>query len=206
MILENKLFLCEPRRGHLEVGEEVDLIVSYKHLMPTKEFRLPVVLNICELPAAGGVLNTGKQIVLSLIGQTLAIGEAYLHLPSPDAQHYKHLEWGFEKTPIGLIAPPIQYYKLENLGQAAGRGRRRTRGRKRRKRKRKMRKRKRRGGVVRGWVQVPLDYHIDMSEVEKLNADNFGFDIVTCLDNTDWHLEPGESLTMRWVFNPLEAK
>mmetsp|Transcript_9855 Transcript_9855/g.22507 ORF Transcript_9855/g.22507 Transcript_9855/m.22507 type:complete len:1836 (-) Transcript_9855:105-5612(-) len=170
MILENKLFLCEPRRGHLEVGEEVDLIVSYKHLMPTKEFRLPVVLNICELPAAGGVLNTGKQIVLSLIGQTLAIGEAYLHLPSPDAQHYKHLEWGFEKTPIGLIAPPIQYYKLENLGQ------------------------------------VPLDYHIDMSEVEKLNADNFGFDIVTCLDNTDWHLEPGESLTMRWVFNPLEAK
>ena len=30
-MLENKLFICEPCWAHLEVGEEIDLILSYKH-------------------------------------------------------------------------------------------------------------------------------------------------------------------------------
>jgi len=56
-MLENKLFICEPRRAHLEVGEEIDLILSYKHTVKgdprsdppyskplyNGDFRLPVV-------------------------------------------------------------------------------------------------------------------------------------------------------------------
>ena len=61
-MLENKLFICEPRRAHLEVGEEIDLILSYKHTVKgdprsdppyskplyNGDFRLPVVcLCVC---------------------------------------------------------------------------------------------------------------------------------------------------------------
>jgi len=56
-MLENKLFICEPRRAHLEVGEEIDLTLSYAHTVTraprshppysarlyTGDFRLPVV-------------------------------------------------------------------------------------------------------------------------------------------------------------------
>lgn len=170
MILENKLFVCEPRKGHLEIGEEVDLVLSYKHVIPTGEFRLPVILNVCELPPAGGIVNTGKQIVLCLMGQTLQPFEPYLHIPVADPRYYKHCEWGFERTPIGLMTPPIQYYTLANHGTSQ------------------------------------LQYHLDLTEVEALNAASFGFDVVTCLDNTDGELDPGDEVTLRWVFNPLEAK
>ena len=64
-ILEHKLFICQPRRGHLEVGEEVDVVLSYRHNFPTVEFRLAIVLAVCEMSPGGGVHNTGKQVVAS---------------------------------------------------------------------------------------------------------------------------------------------
>jgi hypothetical protein len=62
-ILEHKLFICQPRRGHLEVGEEVDVVLSYRHNFPTAEFRISIVLAVCEMSPGGGVHNTGKQVV-----------------------------------------------------------------------------------------------------------------------------------------------
>jgi cilia- and flagella-associated protein 65 len=216
-MLENKLFIIEPRRAHLEVGEEIDLILSYKHtvkddpradppfsLLYHGDFRLPVVLNVCQLPPAGGVINSGKQIVLNCIGKTLFVKEPYLLLPQPDSTRFPRLcaphldirsqckeclnfdgiadyellgsgrtpfQWGFERTPIGLMQPPIQYYKVTNLGS------------------------------------VPLSFHMDLSEVEELNASNYNFEVVSVLDNNDLEsIEPGESIMLRWVFNPLEPK
>jgi hypothetical protein len=144
MILENKLFVCEPRRGHLEVGEQVDIILSYKHTFAGAKLCLPVILNVCELPPAGGVINTGKQVVMKLTGQTLQRGEPYLQLPIADSRFYKGNEWGFQKTPIGLLSPPVQYYTLENTGA------------------------------------VPLDFRVDLSEMEQVNRQNYEFEVFKC--------------------------
>ena len=219
-MLENKLFICEPRRAHLEVDEEIDLIISYKHTVggdPNNDFkplyngdfRLPIILNVCELPAAGGVINSGKQIVLNCIGKTLAPHQPFLHLPQPDSARFPRLcwphlrvrtecdecrdgfdtgrgppltdyellgsdktpyQWGFERTPIGLLQPPIQYYKVANLGS------------------------------------VPFELNLDLQEVEGVNKKAYDFQVVSLLDNTTSILEPGQSVLLRWVFNPLEAK
>ena len=162
------------------------------------------VLNVCQLPPAGGVINTGKQIVLNLIGKTLFVSEPYLSFPQPDSQRFPRLcvphhkiratckeclnyegmadfellgsgrtpfQWGFERTPIGLLQPPIQYYKVTNLGS------------------------------------VPLSFNMDLSDVEQLNAKSYGFEVVSLLDNNDLEsIEPGESILLRWVFNPLEPR
>eukprot|EP00961_Rhodomonas_salina_P051161 686432-Rhodomonas_salina.1 len=76
------------------------------------------------------------------MGQTLQPFEPYLHIPVADPRYYKHCEWGFERTPIGLMTPPIQYYTLANHGTSQ------------------------------------LQYHLDLTEVEALNAASFGFDVV----------------------------
>ena len=137
-------------------------------------------------------------------GKTLFPGQPYLALPQPDSARFPRLcaphldirsqckeclnfdgiadyellgsgrtpyQWGFERTPIGLMQPPIQYYKVTNLGS------------------------------------VPLSFHMDLSEVEQLNANNYNFEVVSVLDNNDLDsIEPGESILLRWVFNPLEPK
>jgi len=170
LILENKLFICEPRRGHLQVEEEVDIILSYKHTFAGTTFRLPVILNVCDLPPAGGVINTGKQIVMCLVGETIHQNESRLALPMADSRKYKEGEWGFQTVPIGLINPPVQYYTIMNTGTAA------------------------------------LDYELDLSEMDAVNEESFGFDVFTCEDRSDGHLEPGESTTVGFIFNPLEPK
>lgn len=48
---------------------------------------------------------------------------------------------------------------------------------------------------------------MDLSEVEQLNAASYNFEVVQLLDNNDMQsIEPGESIHLRWVFNPLEPK
>lgn len=170
LILENKLFLCEPRRGHLEVNEEVDIILSYKHVFAGTTFKLPVILNVCDLPPAGGVINTGKQIVMQLVGETIHLSESRLHLPVADSRKYKEGEWGFQTVPIGLINPPVQYYTITNSGTSA------------------------------------LDYELDLSEMVAVNDESYGFDIFTCEDRSDGHLEPGETATVGFIFNPLKPR
>ena len=88
--------------------EEVDIILSYKHTFAGTTFRLPVILNVCDLPPAGGVVNTGKQIVMCLVGETIHQNESRLALPMADSRKYKEGEWGFQTVPIGLINPPVQ--------------------------------------------------------------------------------------------------
>lgn len=92
----------------VQVDEEVDLILSYKHTFAGTTFRLPVILNVCDLPPAGGVINTGKQIVMCLVGETIHQNESRLALPIADSRRFKEGEWGFQTVPIGLINPPVQ--------------------------------------------------------------------------------------------------
>ena len=51
-----------------------------------------------------------------------------------------------------------------------------------------------------------LDYELDLSEMDAVNEESFGFDVFTCEDRSDGHLEPGESTTIGFIFNPLEPK
>ncbi|KAJ1494642.1 hypothetical protein T484DRAFT_1765015, partial [Baffinella frigidus] len=99
--------------------------------------------------------------------QTLAL-EPNLHLPIADSRFFDYCQWGFERTPIGLLTPPIQFYKIENAGA------------------------------------IPFEYHLEMDEVDELNRANHDFDVVTLLDPINGHLDPGDVLYLRWVFNPLQ--
>ena len=85
-----------------------------------------------------------------------------------DSRYFDYCQWGFERTPIGLLTPPIQFYKIENAGA------------------------------------IPFEYHLEMEEVEELNRANHDFDVVTLLDPINGHMDPGDVLYLRWVFNPLQ--
>ena len=80
-------------------------------------------------------------------------------------------QWGFERTPIGLLQPPIQYYRLTNSGS------------------------------------VPVSFHMDLSEVELLNANNYDFEILSVLDNQDsWEMLPGTCFTCFTCFTGAEVQ
>ncbi|KAL7881952.1 hypothetical protein AOLI_G00088010 [Acnodon oligacanthus] len=52
---------------------------------------------------------------------------------------------------------------------------------------------------------LPLRYHVDISPLQQLQKDNFNHPVLQCL-NPDGEVQPGHTVTLDWVFSPLEAK
>ena len=51
-----------------------------------------------------------------------------------------------------------------------------------------------------------IDWALDVSDIERLNAENFDFGIFELLDSPVGVIEPGEIAFLRFVFRPLEEK
>ena len=59
---------------------------------------------------------------------------------------------------------------------------------------------------LRNSSSVCIDWALDVSDIERLNAENFEFGIFELLDAPVGVIEPGEIAFLRFVFRPLEEK
>lgn len=181
MILENKLFSITPKLVKLEPGHSSDVTFVYHHKFATAAFELPVVLQLKP---------EGKQVVLLLRGQTLHVGEHYLHTPTPYALSLGHGvaggpsggaeasgflglrtgEYPLRAVALGETDPPVQVTEITNGGKMA------------------------------------IEYELDTDELEALNTANYDFDVLRLISAPTGSLYPGETAQLRWMFKPLEAK
>jgi hypothetical protein len=59
---------------------------------------------------------------------------------------------------------------------------------------------------LRNSSDVCIDWALDISDIERLNSENFDFGIFELLDSPVGVIEPGEIAFLRFVFRPLEEK
>jgi hypothetical protein len=59
---------------------------------------------------------------------------------------------------------------------------------------------------LRNSSDVCIDWALDLSDIERLNSENFDFGVFELLDSPVGVIEPGESAFLRFVFRPLEEK
>ncbi|KAK3742184.1 hypothetical protein QZH41_012071, partial [Actinostola sp. cb2023] len=96
-VMDNKLFMVEPKKGKLLPGVSQTLTLTYKHLF-TGTNKLPVIFKIMK----------GREILLNFIGVTVDEESRYVHFASTN-----HM---FEPVPVGINSPPVQIYELYNGG------------------------------------------------------------------------------------------
>ncbi|KAJ3087435.1 hypothetical protein HK102_011114 [Quaeritorhiza haematococci] len=191
MIIENKLFVIEPKSGYLEPGESVHIVMSYSH-DKAGSHRLPVIFKIKDgLLSAGHVRHVpsassdgrggarskpskkstsqrgssskgGKEVLITFIGYTVPPAKKYLHF------HHSH-EHAFLPVSIGTQEPPIQLFPLWNRGT------------------------------------VSLQYKLNLSPVERLHQANHQVEIFKC-NKSSGSINPGEVDYIEWIFHPHETK
>jgi cilia- and flagella-associated protein 65 len=154
-ILDHNIFYVSPKRGHLDPGDVVHLLMTYSHEFAGPH-RLPALFRL-----RNGNSKVGKEILINFIGYSVPPTQKFLHLQSINHQ--------LAPIVIGTQSPPIQYYRLMNR------------------------------------CSSPLNYKIDTSSIEKLNADNMNFEILK-LNKSENCILPGEMDYIEFVFNPLESK
>jgi hypothetical protein len=59
---------------------------------------------------------------------------------------------------------------------------------------------------LRNTSEVAIDWALDVSDLERLNSENFDFGVFELLDAPMGVIEPGEIAFLRFVFRPLEEK
>jgi hypothetical protein len=117
LILENKLFVVEPRSASLAPGESVLVTMKYVHKFATARFVLPVVLQVKNgLPCVHSCCDcSGKQVVLRLIGKTLEPQELLLAIPAPQGP-FTEAETPLRPVLLGDTSPPAQFVEVHNSG------------------------------------------------------------------------------------------
>ena len=97
LIVDKGIMSVAPRSAELQPGEEVEVVVRMRHFR-ADDYELPLLLQIAS----------GRQIVLNVIGHTMALGERYLHIPLREIP--------LPPTPIGLPVAQRHTFELPNYG------------------------------------------------------------------------------------------
>ena len=150
LTVDKKILSVLPKKAALEPGECVRVTLRMRHFR-ADEYELPLLFQI----------ESGKQLVLNVLGRTLAVGEIYLHLPT------RLIHFG--ASPIGMSQPQLHTIDLPNFSD------------------------------------LPIDYEVGLVEIDDLNAANFGFRVLQCVQPVGT-IAPFATAHVPFLFHPLEPR
>jgi len=99
-ILDNSLFVVEPKRGRIQPGQSFTVTLTYTHKY-AEAHRLPVLFSVAN----------GRSVVLDFAGRTLHQDERHLDLLT--TQH------SFAPVAIGDLDAPAQFFELRNASHVS---------------------------------------------------------------------------------------